>query len=129
MVLIDTSSWSQSLRRVGDAVVRERVRKLVLSGDAAWCDMVRVELWNGVSGDHEKRQLREFDEALTCFSIDKPVWDLACAISRFARSHSVTVPNADLVIYACARHHDVEIEHSDRHFDALKALKLNIRTL
>ena len=50
MKLIDTSSWIHSLRSDGDAKVRQRVAELLLSGDACWCAVVRVELWNGARG-------------------------------------------------------------------------------
>ena len=50
MKLIDTSSWIDALRRDGDPQIRARVVALMASGEAAWCDLVRLELWNGLRG-------------------------------------------------------------------------------
>jgi len=54
--LIDTSSWIDAMRRDGDPAVRARVLALMQSGEAAWCDMVRLELWNGLRGAAERRR-------------------------------------------------------------------------
>ncbi len=50
MTLVDTSAWIESLRPSGDRAVAERVRSLLVNGDAAWCAMARLELWNGAWG-------------------------------------------------------------------------------
>lgn len=46
MVLVDSSSWIHLLRPDGDSAVRERVELALRTGDACWCAMVRLELWN-----------------------------------------------------------------------------------
>ncbi|MFO7536338.1 MAG: PIN domain-containing protein [Kiritimatiellia bacterium] len=123
MKLIDTSSWIESLRFDGDRAVGERVRALLLSGEAAWCPLVKVELWNGARGDHEKKVLREMEENLAELEIAPAVWAQACDLARKARSAGHTVPATDLLIAACARHHHVELEHTDTHFDMLEKLR------
>ena len=55
MTLIDTSSWIEALRQDGDQAVRGRVQSLRQTGDASWCDLVRVELWHGVRGAAERK--------------------------------------------------------------------------
>ena len=92
------------------------------AGEAAWCPVVRLELWNGARGEHEKRVLREMQAQLPDLAIDPPVWERACALARKARSSGSTLPASDILIAACARHHQVEIEHADRHLDTLAAL-------
>ena len=39
-----------------------------------------------------------------------------------ARAAGVTVPLADLLIFACAKTHALEVAHDDTHFDDLKKL-------
>ena len=56
MKLVDTSAWVEYLRS-GHSGIAENVESLVLSDDAAWCDMVMLELWNGARGPEEKRKL------------------------------------------------------------------------
>jgi hypothetical protein len=62
--LIDSSCWIPALRRNGDAAIRERVRLLITSGQAAWCAPVRLELWCGVRHQEERRVLSLYEETL-----------------------------------------------------------------
>ena len=120
MQLVDTSSWIHSLRPGGDADVRARVEKLVKSGEASWCAMIRLELWNGAHKEHEKRILKEMEERLIDLEITSEVWKLACDLAWKSRKGGHSVPATDLLIAACARLHQVGLEHSDEHFTALE---------
>ena len=122
MTLVDTSSWIEQLRRDGDATVRGRVETLLMTAEAAWCPIVRLELWNGARGDRERTVLREMERELPCLEIDPPVWDKAAALARLARQKGVTVPATDLLVAACARHHGVPLEHSDGHLERIAAV-------
>lgn len=120
--LVDTSAWIHSLRPGGDPEVTARVRALLESGDAAWCPVVRLELWNGARGQHESSVLREMEKELTDFPIGPEVWTSAEEIARRARRSGKTVPATDILVEACARHHGVALEHADEHFTVLAAL-------
>ncbi len=122
MKLVDTSSWIEQLRRGGDAAVRGRVEELLSTGEAAWCPVVRLELWNGARGETERRVLREMDSGLPSLEIGPAVWELSVRMAFAAREHGITVPSTDLLVAACARHHNVVIEHSDTHFDLIAAI-------
>jgi predicted nucleic acid-binding protein len=117
--LIDTSSWIHALRKTGDPVVRERVRSLLMETEAAWCDVVRVELWQGVKKKVEADFLKQLEANLTLLPMDKAVWDLACQLGNRSRAAGKPVPTTDLLIAACSIAHNVELEHCDRHFDAI----------
>ncbi len=119
IVLVDTSSWIEALRTSGRGDVRERVRGLILNGQAAWCDLVAVELWNGAKGDYEKRTLIEFEKQITCLPTTAEVWQLARRLAQRCRNSGYTVPSADLVIAACGLSHNVAIEHCDKHFNLI----------
>jgi predicted nucleic acid-binding protein len=120
--LIDTSSWIHQMRAKGDAAVRARVEELLRAGEAAWCAMVRVEIWAGVGNEREQRILREYEAVVPDLEIDAAVWRAACELARRARRAGKTIPASDILISACARHHGVAIEHADAHFDILAAL-------
>lgn len=122
MKLVDTSSWIHSLRPGGDPAVTQRVRDLLESGQAAWCPMVRLELWNGARGTHEMRVLRDMGHALPELEITPPVWEQACDLARKARAGGHTVPATDILVAACARYHAVGIEHADIHFDVVSGI-------
>jgi len=119
MVVIDTSSWIEMLRQSGRTEVRDRVNGHLLSGEACWLPIIRLELWNGARGDREKRALREFERTMTELEMNGQVWDEACELARRARAAGLTVPATDILVTACARHYGAEIEAADLHFSEL----------
>ena len=119
MKLVDSSAWIHGLRPDGDTAVAARVHALLASGDAAWCPLIKLELWNGARGQHEQRVLRDMEQNLPELEISQEVWLLAYDLARGARKQGKTVPASDIVIAACARHHGVELEHADSHFEVL----------
>jgi predicted nucleic acid-binding protein len=122
MKLVDTSSWIEQLRRGGNTTVRTRVEELLAAGEAAWCSIVRLELWNGAKGGSEQAVLREMETEIPSLEITPPVWDRAVKLASAARGKGVTVPTTDLLVAACARQHGVAIEHCDSHFDLIGSL-------
>ena len=108
--------------RRGDPKVVERVRRLIDSGDAAWCPAIRLVLWNGVGDESDRRILRDFEQTLPELSITDDVWAAACALASRCRKGGRTAPAIDVLIAACARLHGVEVEHVDSHFDFLMTL-------
>ena len=119
MTLVDTSSWVEALRANGDAGVRERVRELILAGKAVWCDLVRIELWNGARGEYEMRRLAELETEIFTLATDDQVWALARDLAKKCRKAGKTIPATDLVIGSCALHHCTNLEHTDTHFDVI----------
>jgi predicted nucleic acid-binding protein len=119
VVLIDTSSWIHFLRPKGDAQARGRVETILRAGEACWCPLVRLELWNGAGGPREKQVITELEEAIPELPMTDAVWAAAYDLARAARAAGVTVPATDVLIAACARHHGAEVESSDADFDLL----------
>lgn len=119
MTLIDTSSWIEQLRKGGDIAVRDRVERLLSTGEAAWCSMVRLELCNGARGDAERQVLADMERALPSLAIDEEVWNHAISLAAQAREQGVTVPATDLLVWSCAAVHRIDVEHNDRHFHLL----------
>jgi predicted nucleic acid-binding protein len=122
MILIDSSVWIEALRERGSIETKRRVHEHLQSGRACWMPMIRLELWNGARGENEKRALREFEGVLPDLEVGPRVWEVASDLARRARAAGLTVPAADLLIVACARHHGVEIESLDAHFAELEKL-------
>ena len=122
MILVDSSSWVHFLRPNGDPVVRSRVEAALTSGEACWCPLVRLELWNGAAGDRDRKSLRDFEDVLSELAIDDDVWVGAYGLARRARSAGVSVPATDILIAACARRHGADLETADSDFEQLAAL-------
>lgn len=119
MKLVDTSSWIHQIRRRGDPAVRARVEELLRAGEAAWCPVVRLELWAGVGSDADRDILRVYEKRIPELPITDEVWESACRLADSCRRRGRTVPPHDILIAACARHHGLQVEHADAHFDML----------
>jgi predicted nucleic acid-binding protein len=110
------------LRPNGDEAVRDRVTRALDSGDACWCPIIRLELWNSAGGDRDRKVLRDFERLLPELAIDNAVWSAAYDLARRARFAGISVPATDILIAACAQHHQVELEHADSDFSHLEKL-------
>jgi predicted nucleic acid-binding protein len=113
------------LRPKGDEKVRRRVARALSDGEACWCSLVRLELWNGARAQRESAVLRDLERALPELKIDEDVWTASFDLARRARAKGITVPATDILIAACALHHGAGIETSDSDFDALNSLRTN----
>jgi hypothetical protein len=122
VILVDSSSWIHFLRPNGDPKVRSRVEAALASGEACWCPLVRLELWNGAAGERDRKSLRDFEDVLLELAIDDDVWADAYELARRARSAGVSVPATDILIAACARRHGADLETADSDFERLAAL-------
>ena len=122
-VLVDSSLWVHQLRKSGDPAKRQRVNALLASGEAAWCPAVRLELWRGVTNAAERKTLRRYESLLPDYEISAEVWTRSIQLADRARASGVTVPLADLLIFACATIHGLEVAHDDSHFDELTKLE------
>ena len=122
MKLVDTSSWIHQIRRRGDPAVRARVEQLLRSGEAAWCPVVRLELWAGVGSEADRKLLKAYEQRIPELPITEEVWEKAYRLADSCRRLGKSTPPHDMVIAACARHYGVEIEHDDLHFDLLASI-------
>lgn len=122
--LVDTSLWVHQLRRSGDPAQRARVVALLEGGSAAWCPLVRLELWRGVATESDRRTLRQYESLLPDYAITEDVWALAIRAADRGRAAGLTVPLADLLVFACARVHQLDLAHDDDHFLQLEQIKI-----
>ena len=121
-ILIDTSAWIEFFRKGGNHDMREMVTALVIAGEAAWCEIIRLELWNGARGPSEISALERMISDTVLLPITAEVWRVADRLARSSRQAGRTFPPGDLLIAACARYHGAGIVHKNRHFDQLKTL-------
>lgn len=120
--LVDTSLWVHQLRKSGDPVQRARVVALLEGGRAAWCPPVRLELWRGVTTESDRRTLRQYESLLPDYAVTDAVWTLAIRTADRGRAAGLTVPLADLLVFACAKIHQLDLAHDDDHFVQLEQM-------
>jgi predicted nucleic acid-binding protein len=121
-LLIDTSAWVEAMRRQGDEETRNAVHAALTTGRARFCDIVRLELWNGMGDARERKWLSELEQALETVPTDTAVWTEATRLAQESRRLGLTVPATDLLVEACSRVHKLEILHRDSHFDRLASI-------
>ena len=95
---------------------------MLQSGLAVWCAPVRLELWRGVTNDAERKTLRRYEALLPAYEISSDVWERAVRLADRGRAVGATVPLADLLIFACAEVHGLDLAHDDAHFMQLEKL-------
>ncbi len=120
--LVDTSAWIETLQTDGDPELRSVVLGLTADGNAVLCDIVRLELWDGARGSTEHRMLRNLEKELESVPTVSEVWDRAAELARTCRRAGLTVPAPDLLIVACAEHHDLRLLYTDSHFDQIATI-------
>lgn len=123
MILIDTSSLVHFLRRKGHPRVKDRVREILLSGEAALCEMVVVELWMGVASHEDAQDVADLASLVTHLSINEKVWLRAGRLAQECRRKGTPIPSSDLVIAATAFVHDAGLDYEDAHFKTLELLR------
>ncbi len=120
--LVDTSVWVRFLRGTADHALLSEFDGLLAASEAAWCPMVRLELWAGERDGRQRQQLTMLDGTIPSLAIDEPVWIEAVRLTQQARAGGVAAPPNDFLIFACARVHGVALLHRDKHFDLLARL-------
>jgi predicted nucleic acid-binding protein len=60
--------------------------------------------------------LRDLEELVRRVETTEAVWKKARELAQACRSAGLTVPATDLLIAACAAHHDLDLLHKDSHF-------------
>ena len=115
-VLIDTSAWIEALRSGGDDSLRDAVAVALNDDRAAMAAPVWLELYGGVKGKKELERLTSLRRLCRWLDVDAESWELAAEILRACREEGVTVPLGDVLVFACARRHKVQILEKDKHF-------------
>lgn len=124
LLLIDSSAWVQMMRKHGDPSIRSRVIYAMDEGFAAWCDLVRLELWRGARSPEDKAILERFEKQLPSLEISAEVWSMGCDLATGCRKAGKPVPTTDVIVYACAKTHNAGLLHRDQHFNLLDSIKL-----
>ncbi len=123
-ILVDSSVWIAATRVGGDPQIAAELGDLLLSGRAAMTGPVWVELFQGIKGKREEARLTELKKACNWLAFDEACWTEAAATARACLRAGVNVPLGDVLVFACATRHGVELLERDRHFAMIrKAVK------
>ncbi len=123
MELADTSAWVVQARSPD---VRERFSELLVEGEIAICDMVKLELLaQARNGSDFDRRRQELDDVGYC-PIRIEEWERALdvygALAHRGGAHQRSVKHADLLIAAAAEAAGVPVLHYDEDYDRIAAI-------
>lgn len=119
-VLIDSSMWVAATRQGGDPKAAARLEELIFAGRAAMTEPVWMELYQGIRGKKEESRLAEAKRASVWLDFDAACWTEAASCARACIRSGVNVPLGDILVYACANRHGVELLECDRHFALIR---------
>ena len=115
-VVVDSSACVEVLRNRAAPALRKSVEAALHEGRAALTGPVWVELYRGVRGKRERQQLDSLRRLCQWLEFDDDCWELAAQTARQCRERGATVPLGDVLLFACAGRHGVEIIEHDQHF-------------
>lgn len=117
-VLVDTSVWSEALRRakkVESAVVRE-LRSLILEHRVDIVGPIRQEVLSGLREDAQFERLEKHLAAFPDIPLETTDYTMAAKFFNTCRSHGVQGSNTDFLICAVAVRRQLAIYTTDKDF-------------
>lgn len=119
LVLVDTSYWIDILRKNGNKDKKQIFEKFLLADKVAWTEPIKLELWNGSKSLRELEILEQFNRTIKTLNVSNEVWELSLKIGSYLRRKGLTVPCVDILIISVASNYEVQLLHSDKHFDLI----------
>jgi predicted nucleic acid-binding protein len=120
--LADTSAWVWSRRRAYPEL-RHAFDTVLIDGEVATCDMVRLELLYSTRNPVESAEIREELATLPDCPIAQDQWQRALwvyeQLSARGGAHQRSVKHPDLLIAAAAEAADMTILHYDEDYDRI----------
>ena len=116
VILIDSSVWVEVSRKTGDESLKAELAELLRTGRSAMTWPIWMELYQGAKGKREEENLRGWREVSQWLDFDDACWTEAAKIARACLQAGINVPFGDVLVFACARRHGVELLERDRHF-------------
>ncbi|CAN5875876.1 PIN domain-containing protein [soil metagenome] len=115
--MVDSSAWIDYLRR-GRGAISDTVDSLLVSGDAAICGMIELEILQGL-GARERQRVSELFSALEYVETERRDYVFAGKRLGELRSRGVTSPSADVLVAAVCVRSGIPLLTSDKHFELI----------
>ena len=119
-ILIDGSVWVEVSRKSGDELLKAELAELLRAGRTAMTWPVWVELHQGAKGRRDEENLKGWREVSHWLEFDDDCWAEAAKTARACLRSGVNVPFGDVLVFACATRHGVELLERDRHFAMIR---------
>lgn len=120
--LIETSAWIEFLSVNGDTTISNQAETLLANGDAYITEIVSLELSNGATTKEHQKQVNRIIKNLPSLKTTSVIWEKANHFAQKFRSQGVTIPNADILIFAVSIHYQFAVLSKDKHFEIMQKL-------
>lgn len=115
-VLVDTSIWSQALRRDHSNDVAAVLSDLIDQSRVQMIGPIRQELLSGIKSQQQFERLREQLRSFPDLEINTADYELAAQFFNQCREKGIQGSHIDFLICAVASSHDLEIYTLDQDF-------------
>jgi predicted nucleic acid-binding protein len=112
--------WVEVSRKNGDESLKVELAVLMRTGRTAMTWPVWVELHQGAKGRRDEENLKGWRDVSHWLEFDDECWQEAARIARICLRTGVNVPIGDVLVFACAARHGVELLERDRHFEMIR---------
>lgn len=132
MVLVDTSIWSLSLRRVNtdlstpEQKIIQWLQQLVREGRVQLLGPVRQEILSGIGDESQFRRIRDHLRGFVDFTLGAEDYEDAAAASNKCRRSGIASTGVDMLICAVSLRQEWPIFTADRDFSRYERV-LSIR--
>jgi len=121
MVLVDSSVWIESLRRMGRLDVKVALEALLDVYEAQLCSPIRLEVLGG-SRKEDRRRLGQYFSVIPYRNCNQDDWERAIALAWKLRDSGLSVPWLDVLIASIAIHNGIRLFTIDAHFEKIAAI-------
>ena len=116
VILIDSSVWVEVSRKTGDESLKQELATMLRDGRTAMTWPVWMELYQGAKGKREEENLKGWRDVSHWLEFDEACWKEAAKTARACFRAGINVPFGDVLVFASATRHEVELLERDRHF-------------
>ena len=115
-VVVDTSVWSQALRRQQNNSIADKLRDFIADGRVVLLGAVRQEILSGIKHQAQYEKLKINLRAFRDLVLDTEDYELAANYFNICRRHGIQGANTDFLICAAAHRRNYEIFTTDKDF-------------
>ena len=116
--LIDTSLWIDFTRKKSPMALKSAILPWIMDPEASLCEPIAFEILRHASAN-EKKHLQTQFSTLPLLSTPTTLWHAAAQLGSTCRAKGVNAGSLDLLIAACAIHHQAELITFDSDFLAI----------